>query len=453
MPLREGSSDEVISENIAELMRSGKYEHKQAIAIAYSKAGRSHRDLAKALIEEPDAAIMAARQQLETDTANSNNAIMFAVVREINAAGNGGNSQGRTDPAPTTAEKVSGEYAKRTVGWQGLTISIENEAGSHREGVNRNGQKWRQHMPYAYGYLNQTTGVDGDAVDVFMGPNMDSADYVYIVHARKVNRWDEYDEDKVMLGFDTEQEAKDAFLASYSDPRFLGPVTRMLVGEFVDKAMNTLGRPTIIKALILKATGTDGVPVTVKKKSEYTFPVRKLIVRKRGADGLIPEPDAPITAEDEKMYGHVRMAAANEANYADQKMEGGRIRTWDPEGNYPCGRCNKAIVVEGQKPRCAKVNVFPKYPNGINLETGSCRFWENVDAGDPECDNDIYTVDDAGYAENPSGKGWGCLRCWARKNAVHPDSQNRADWCGEHGMPVMWNACCNKNRPTSGLMS
>jgi Inorganic Pyrophosphatase len=265
MPLKEGSSDEAISENIAELMRTGKYSHDQAIAIAYRKAGRS-KTLAKALamidyraysdplIEEPDAAVAQARAQSIFDTARGNNAILFAVVPETNVTGVD-NSQGATDSKPSLDQKISGEYAKRTIGWQGLTVSIENEAGSHREGTNRDGEKWRQEMPFAYGYINATTGIDGDCVDVFLGPNLVSADYVYVVHARKVNRWDEYDEDKVMLGFDTEEEAIAAFLASYSDPRFLGPVTRMLVSEFVERAKGTKDRPAMIKALFIKAHG------------------------------------------------------------------------------------------------------------------------------------------------------------------------------------------------------
>jgi hypothetical protein len=39
MPLKEGKSDDTISENIKRLMDEG-YEQKQAIAIAYSNAGR-----------------------------------------------------------------------------------------------------------------------------------------------------------------------------------------------------------------------------------------------------------------------------------------------------------------------------------------------------------------------------------------------------------------------------
>ena len=44
MPLQKGKSDKVVSANISELVHSGRPQ-KQAIAIAYSKAGRSRKKI------------------------------------------------------------------------------------------------------------------------------------------------------------------------------------------------------------------------------------------------------------------------------------------------------------------------------------------------------------------------------------------------------------------------
>jgi hypothetical protein len=149
---------------------------------------------------------------------------------------------------PSQAQLRSGRYPKRRVQWKGLTLAIENEAGTYRRGRKPDGAEWETLMHFAYGEVLRTEGVDGDPVDVFLGPFMEVAPLVYVIHQRKVGAWDEYDEDKCMLGFMSEQDAIDAFLSSYDDPRFLGPITPMPVAEFVAKARATRTAPAMIKA-------------------------------------------------------------------------------------------------------------------------------------------------------------------------------------------------------------
>lgn len=151
---------------------------------------------------------------------------------------------------PTPAQIKSGNYRKKEIAWCGLTLAIENPAGSVRSGTSRDGHSWETRMLYDYGYVKGTKGADGDAVDCFLGPDFD-APMVFIVRQRRVGKWDEYDEDKAMLGFDSEGSARAAFLAAYDDPRFLGEISAMAVDEFVAKVRATKDAPGMVKSIIL----------------------------------------------------------------------------------------------------------------------------------------------------------------------------------------------------------
>ncbi len=152
---------------------------------------------------------------------------------------------------PTEAQIKAGNYKKRAIAWRGLTIRVENEAGSVRQGKNPDGTTaWETRMIYPYGYVSGSTGTDGDAVDVYLGPNRD-APFVYVVHQRKAGDWKRYDEDKAMLWFDSEDEARLAYLRHYDDSRFLGPITAMPVSEFVAKVQATKQRPGMVKSVVL----------------------------------------------------------------------------------------------------------------------------------------------------------------------------------------------------------
>ena len=151
---------------------------------------------------------------------------------------------------PTPAQIDAGNYPKLHGRFQGLRISIENPKGSTRRGTDPNGKPWQITMHHHYGYIRGSQGVDKDHVDCYIGPHRD-ADTAYIVHQRKAGQWDQYDEDKVMLGFHSEAAARRAYLAHYDDPRFLGPITAMPMAEFKQKVLATAARPRMIKGLVL----------------------------------------------------------------------------------------------------------------------------------------------------------------------------------------------------------
>jgi hypothetical protein len=157
----------------------------------------------------------------------------------------------RNPGEPSQAQANANEYDRQKIEWRGLTIGIDNPAGSVRRKTNRHGVSWEIRMTHDYGDIEGTIGVDGDPVDVYLGQHLD-APMVYVVHQHKVGRWDEYDEDKCMIGFDSQASAEAAFLANYNDPRFLGSVTAMPVDEFITKVRATLDKPAMIKALLLK---------------------------------------------------------------------------------------------------------------------------------------------------------------------------------------------------------
>lgn len=153
-----------------------------------------------------------------------------------------------SQPPPELAK--TGGYYKPAMAWQGLEVVIENPVGTVREGVDEGGRPWRTEFHYAYGEIPNTTGMDGDPVDVFVGPDA-TAREVYIVRQMKRKQWDQYDEDKVMIDFPTLEAARAAYLGHYDDPRFFGGIVAMPVDEFVRKVKATKDQPAMIKSIIV----------------------------------------------------------------------------------------------------------------------------------------------------------------------------------------------------------
>jgi hypothetical protein len=116
-------------------------------------------------------------------------------------------------PEPTPAQIEAGNYKKGHVKVHGLDIAIENPAGSLRKGIGEDGKPWETKLAHHYGYVKGTVGKDKDHVDVFVGPNNESNN-VFVID-QKDTKTGRLDEHKVMLGFDTLEEARAGYLANY----------------------------------------------------------------------------------------------------------------------------------------------------------------------------------------------------------------------------------------------
>lgn len=191
---------------------------------------------------------------------------------------------------PSQADLEAGQYQKRRLVFQGMPIDIENEAGSVRRG-----RGWETRMLYPYGEIAGTTGVDGDAHDVYIGPN-ENALSAYIITQMCGKDFTQIDEQKTMLGFNSAEEAKDAYLKHYDNPRFFGSIQEMPVNEFRQKVMATKNKPALIKSIVFFKSHVQGY---TKKDGTFVKPHEDKRVKKVQAKtntrqlGLFDENDPP----------------------------------------------------------------------------------------------------------------------------------------------------------------
>ena len=119
------------------------------------------------------------------------------------------------ETSPTEAQKKAGNYKMGHVKVGAFDVTIENPKGSERSGTDANGKKWSVKMNNTYGYIRGTEGVDGDHIDVFLAEDMDKWDGKYVFVVDQYNPDGTFDEHKVMLGFNSMEEARSAYLSNY----------------------------------------------------------------------------------------------------------------------------------------------------------------------------------------------------------------------------------------------
>lgn len=148
-----------------------------------------------------------------------------------------------TETNPSDAQKESGNYKKGHIKFGGYDYTIENPKGSTRSGKDADGKEWKVIMHDTYGYIRGKFGKDGDHLDMFINDKADLDNWngdVFVVD--QVNPDGSFDEHKVMYGFDSMDDAENAYRANYSKGwKGLGSITRVSKDEF-DKWLDTSNR-------------------------------------------------------------------------------------------------------------------------------------------------------------------------------------------------------------------
>lgn len=133
-------------------------------------------------------------------------------------------------PEPTQAQIEAGNYKKGHIKVHGLDIAVENPRGSERRGKDPDGNEWAHTMSDHYGYFKRTIGSDKENIDTYVGRNPES-EQVFIVDQLD-QQTDGFDEHKVMLGFNSQDEAVKAYSSNFDKGWKVGPVHTMTKDEF-----------------------------------------------------------------------------------------------------------------------------------------------------------------------------------------------------------------------------
>lgn len=108
------------------------------------------------------------------------------------------------------ARAVQLRKARKTAVIQGIRVVIDRPAGYVQEGVDEQGNPWTRTYLVDYGYIAGTDGGDGEALDVFLGPNPEATQAYWVVQRFEDGSFDEL---KLLLGFDSPELAWGTYTA------------------------------------------------------------------------------------------------------------------------------------------------------------------------------------------------------------------------------------------------
>lgn len=221
---------------------------------------------------------------------------------------------------PTEAQKEAGNYKKGHVKVDGFDITIENPKGSVRSGKDADGKEWSVTMNNDYGYIRGTEGVDGDHIDVFLSDNPEKGN-VYVID--QINqKTGEYDESKVMYGFNSLEEAKEAYLSNFEEGWKVGVVSGVSKEEFrkwIESSVRKTKPFSEYKYVNVEEAQNEGSKNRIVSNERYEE-LKKRLKEKIGQLNAGIDPELIAIGAEMAVY-HIERGAVKFAEYASAMIK------------------------------------------------------------------------------------------------------------------------------------
>ncbi|SFT12187.1 hypothetical protein SAMN05444586_10255 [Acinetobacter bohemicus] len=158
---------------------------------------------------------------------------------------------------PNQDSLIAGDYSKGAVKIGELDIAIENPADSIRSGTDPSGKEWQVKMQHHYGYIENTMGADGDEIDVFVKNHLDSdPEHAYII--RQLASDGTFDEHKIVIGAETEDEAKEIYHSNFEAGwQGFGSIELIAMADLPAKFQHTWSEFDSIDSIVTKENVLD----------------------------------------------------------------------------------------------------------------------------------------------------------------------------------------------------
>jgi hypothetical protein len=186
--------------------------------------------------------------------------------------------------------------ASKSIEFQGITISIDRPKGYVQTGKDVEGNEWSRTYQTDYGFIPRTKGGDGEALDVFVGPN-DKSTTAYWASQRKADGT--FDEYKLFVGYDSMREALNTYAAHIPqkylidmEPVSLEKIKSLLSIEPVSKLLELV---PLTKGKWPGYAGGEARPKKKRKvgKAEISFDQIRTMLNEQLREKLSPGEGAP----------------------------------------------------------------------------------------------------------------------------------------------------------------